>query len=124
MRSKVGVVMGRSNDIAVQIAAYCRGEAEGAASARKTLLRLRVSQSWHFAPHNSWWRYVNLAHALLYKQANKDEDMSDLLDSGLMTELEWDVLRPLVSRYMMVYFWLSDLIHQVLSSFSGLSENS
>jgi len=95
MRSKVGVVMGRSNDIAVQIAAYCRGEAEGAASARKTLLR-----------------YVNLAHALLYKQANKDEDMSDLLDSGLMTELEWDVLRPLVSRYMMVYFWLSDLIHQ------------
>ena len=44
-------------------------------------------------------RYTNLAHASVYKQANEDDDYSDLIARGWCTEKEWQILKPLPSRY-------------------------
>eukprot|EP01104_Vermistella_antarctica_P008745 TRINITY_DN2213_c3_g1_i1.p1 TRINITY_DN2213_c3_g1~~TRINITY_DN2213_c3_g1_i1.p1 ORF type:complete len:391 (+),score=63.33 TRINITY_DN2213_c3_g1_i1:321-1493(+) len=95
IRSKIGVVVQNSNDLALKVAAYVVGDDAKTEHVREEIVR-----------------YLNLSFSVSFKQALKTDNVEDLIQSGLMTEREWKLLKPLPSRYMMVYYWVADLINQ------------
>lgn len=99
MRDRLGVVIGRANDISLMYSAYVNGNDERSEWVRRELLR-----------------YSSLAHAALYKQTCEDDDWSDLLAAGLCTEKEKRLLEGRPSAYMMVYSWLTELFLQAAES--------
>jgi Bestrophin, RFP-TM, chloride channel len=99
MRDRLGVVIGRANDISLMYSAYVTGHDKHSDWARMELIR-----------------YTNLAHASVYKQACEDDDYSDLIKVGMCTEREWEILKPLKSRYMMIYSWLVELFLRTAES--------
>eukprot|EP00741_Cyanophora_paradoxa_P020690 tig00021290_g19970.t1 len=108
MRMHLAAVQGRTTDFCRQAIAYVDDSTRGQ-EARHELTRL-----------------MTLAHAMVYKQARKTEDMGDLLEAGVMREEEWAALQPRATgRYVIVLTWLSTLmrktdhaglLHQPLSS--------
>ena len=61
-------------------------------------------------------RYINLAHALVYKQASHSDDYSDLVEMGLVTPPEVKLLKGLPSQYTVVYSWASHLLREAASA--------
>lgn len=99
MRVKLGTVIGRANDTSLHITSYVRGDDKESYWCRSELLR-----------------YLNLAHVAVYKQAAQDEDYSDVIEAGLCTAEEWELLQPLPSRYMMIYYWANELFVRAAES--------
>eukprot|EP00276_Gloeochaete_wittrockiana_P011412 CAMPEP_0184650660 /NCGR_PEP_ID=MMETSP0308-20130426/8228_1 /TAXON_ID=38269 /ORGANISM="Gloeochaete witrockiana, Strain SAG 46.84" /LENGTH=459 /DNA_ID=CAMNT_0027084361 /DNA_START=615 /DNA_END=1994 /DNA_ORIENTATION=+ len=92
--------MGRTNDTAVMLGAYLGGPSEAQAH------RVR----------NEIVRYLNLAHSLVYKQAisltHDDEGVEDLINQGLLTIPEWEVLQHLPNKFNIVYLWVASMIRE------------
>eukprot|EP00276_Gloeochaete_wittrockiana_P012692 CAMPEP_0184374588 /NCGR_PEP_ID=MMETSP1089-20130417/165106_1 /TAXON_ID=38269 ORGANISM="Gloeochaete wittrockiana, Strain SAG46.84" /NCGR_SAMPLE_ID=MMETSP1089 /ASSEMBLY_ACC=CAM_ASM_000445 /LENGTH=330 /DNA_ID=CAMNT_0026717605 /DNA_START=264 /DNA_END=1253 /DNA_ORIENTATION=+ len=82
--------MGRSNNLALQVTTHITS-----AKARALIVR-----------------YLNLSHALIYKQATSNDDYSDLIASQLITESELEILKSVPSRYMFPYLWITKIINQ------------
>mmetsp|Transcript_53201 Transcript_53201/g.154889 ORF Transcript_53201/g.154889 Transcript_53201/m.154889 type:complete len:414 (-) Transcript_53201:27-1268(-) len=51
-------------------------------------------------------RWGALSHELMYKQIHNDQDLTDLVDDGLLTSDEMVVLQPLSSRPQCICAWL------------------
>jgi len=51
-------------------------------------------------------RWGVLSHELVYKQAQNEVDISDLVDRGLLLEHERQLLEPLASRAMVIWAWM------------------
>eukprot|EP00741_Cyanophora_paradoxa_P011724 tig00020563_g11328.t1 len=98
-RELVGIVIARAASFATMVMAYVKGSDPATVAVRETLVR-----------------YSNLAHALVYKQASMDDDLTELVQRGLLTEREMAALKPLPSRYAMVYAWLLQLVTQVFDA--------
>jgi len=98
-REKLQMVMGRSNNMAVMIATYVIGDDEGTIQAREDMCR-----------------YMNLAHALVYKQADNSDELGDLVAKRLLTVDELESIQNMPSRYIIVYTWLSALLREVATN--------
>jgi len=57
-------------------------------------------------------RYLNLALGVLSKQINQSKDYSSLVERGVLTPKESELLVPAPSGVMFVYRWLLDLTEQ------------
>jgi predicted membrane chloride channel (bestrophin family) len=68
-------------------------------------------------------RWMNLAHSLVYKQANNDTDFSDLLDSGLANkaEVERFIECKNLSLPPIVYGWVTRTLHPMFSKMSPVA---
>eukprot|EP00741_Cyanophora_paradoxa_P018410 tig00000204_g17774.t1 len=90
-RMLLQTVMGQTSNLAVLSSALIRGEtpAEEAEAAQ-----IRADMV----------RYLNLAHALVYKQARNDGNADDLIEKGLVTPEEWAELRDMPARTNGAYF--------------------
>eukprot|EP00741_Cyanophora_paradoxa_P007031 tig00001071_g6803.t1 len=99
IRQLLQVVIGRTNDTALMAASYIVGRTE-----EEEALAQRIREE--------LVRYLNLAHALVYKQARADESYEDLLDAELITEREADTLKGLVGQPACVYTWAASLLRE------------
>eukprot|EP00276_Gloeochaete_wittrockiana_P003140 CAMPEP_0184662198 /NCGR_PEP_ID=MMETSP0308-20130426/42033_1 /TAXON_ID=38269 /ORGANISM="Gloeochaete witrockiana, Strain SAG 46.84" /LENGTH=901 /DNA_ID=CAMNT_0027104031 /DNA_START=163 /DNA_END=2867 /DNA_ORIENTATION=- len=95
-REKLQQVIGRTNNLAVMIATYVVGDDHLTNTAREEMCR-----------------YMNLAHALVYKQASMDEDLGELIGRRLLTKDEARKIENLPSKYLIIYTWLADLLKEV-----------
>mmetsp|Transcript_23814 Transcript_23814/g.39172 ORF Transcript_23814/g.39172 Transcript_23814/m.39172 type:complete len:447 (+) Transcript_23814:211-1551(+) len=98
-RKLLQVVMARASNFAVMTGTYVLGGDDATDRARKTIIR-----------------YLNLAHASVYKQATGDEDMSDLINRDVLTMEEWEKLKPLGGRFNVIYMWISEIVRDVARS--------
>jgi len=92
-RKLLQVVMGKANNLSLLIGTYIIGSDEATDRARKTCVR-----------------YLNLAHASVYKQATGSDDIGDLLDRKMVTEEEWALLRHISTKHSVIYMWVAELI--------------
>jgi predicted membrane chloride channel (bestrophin family) len=89
-RKHVQQVMDDVVDMAVLLCAYMPGNDAHSVAVREQVVR-----------------YMNLAHAFIYKAANgEDDDVDDLLDSKLMLTEEWNILDGTQNKHMTIYFWV------------------
>mmetsp|Transcript_18549 Transcript_18549/g.30912 ORF Transcript_18549/g.30912 Transcript_18549/m.30912 type:complete len:447 (+) Transcript_18549:220-1560(+) len=98
-------VFGKSNSIVITIAAAFSVTLSGVS--REVELDCRRAQQ-------QIYRYLNLGHALMYKSCNKNTDLSDLLQRGVITKTEMAYIHS-VKGYSpnLIYSWISILIHRL-----------
>ncbi|CAE7853229.1 HMCN1 [Symbiodinium necroappetens] len=89
----IGRLWGAINDLTLLLTSYFPSD-----SPEDTLVRERML------------RWAVLSHELMYKQAMQDEDLSDLLQCGLLEEEERKVLAPLPSKGQVVWAWATSYI--------------
>eukprot|EP00439_Symbiodinium_sp_Y106_P028638 s2697_g3.t1 len=89
----IGRLWGAINDLTLLLTSYFPSD-----SPEDTLVRERML------------RWAVLSHELMYKQAMQDEDLSDLLQCGLLEEEESKVLAPLPSKGQVVWAWATSYI--------------
>jgi hypothetical protein len=83
IRASLGYVINKSKSLAVSISSVVAfATRESSPEIREEALQLICKIH----------RYLNLAHALIYKHADGDEDMTDLIARGIITREEADML--------------------------------
>ncbi|CAE8593462.1 unnamed protein product [Polarella glacialis] len=93
MRDSIGGLWGALNDLNLLLAAYFPKDNPQDNEVRERILRWAVA-----------------SHELMYKQACGDEDLDDLVASGLLEESECSVLAPLPSKGQVVWAWVAAYI--------------
>eukprot|EP00741_Cyanophora_paradoxa_P022797 tig00021517_g22018.t1 len=96
VRTLIQGVIGRSNNLVMLIGSHVVGDDEALAHARREVVRL-----------------LNLAHALIYKQAYRQDDMTDLEERGLLLPEEHEHLRGMPSRATVAYGWIGHALRQI-----------
>lgn len=97
IRDKVGTVSGRTLNCTMLLAAFITGEDEMSKHIKITLVR-----------------YLNLAYAILFKQAMGSDNYSDLVAQRLLTEAEYALLKERSNHYVLVYQWAYAITAQAL----------
>jgi len=59
-------------------------------------------------------RYLNLAYAIIFKQAMGNDNYSDLIAQGLLTEAECVQLKERSNHYVLIYQWVYTIVAQAL----------
>jgi len=97
MRERLGVIMNNTAYETMLLSNFVVHE-EAAQTSAKTIIR-----------------WLNLAHCLVYKQATKSDDFSDLLDTKLATPDEIEKLQTYSNLPVMVYGWCMQAIKDLIS---------
>eukprot|EP01112_Ceratiomyxa_fruticulosa_P022720 TRINITY_DN841_c0_g1_i10.p1 TRINITY_DN841_c0_g1~~TRINITY_DN841_c0_g1_i10.p1 ORF type:complete len:276 (+),score=49.74 TRINITY_DN841_c0_g1_i10:256-1083(+) len=97
-REKIGAVIFKSTDFAIQFLSYMKATPEN------EHLRFTVV------------RYLNLAHVLVYKQVNNDHSLGDVISRKLITAPEAEVLSRSPNKPLAVYTWLSKIVAECITS--------
>jgi len=97
-REKIGAVIFKSTDFAMQFLSYLKPTPEND--------HVRVSIV----------RYLNLAHVLVYKQVNNDHSLGDVIQRKLITPAEAEILSHSPNKPFAVYSWISRIISECITS--------
>jgi hypothetical protein len=89
IRDKIGTVSGRTVNCTMLLVSFVTGEDQTSKNIKITLVR-----------------YLNLAYAIIFKQAMGNDNYSDLVAQRLLTEEEYAQLKERSNHYVLVYQWV------------------
>lgn len=58
-------------------------------------------------------RYLNLAMQVFHMQMEDVDDFTELVEKGILTEQEWDILEHSDNKHNLVYLWADQLLSQL-----------
>eukprot|EP01112_Ceratiomyxa_fruticulosa_P013146 TRINITY_DN3678_c0_g1_i1.p1 TRINITY_DN3678_c0_g1~~TRINITY_DN3678_c0_g1_i1.p1 ORF type:complete len:373 (+),score=58.89 TRINITY_DN3678_c0_g1_i1:134-1252(+) len=94
VREKIGLVQTRSTDLCIQFLSYLKPSPE------------------NDAVRTNFVRYLNLAHILVYKNANGDHSIDEVVERNLLSQEEAEVLRIAPNKAIAVYSWISNILRE------------